>query len=85
MMMNKYTKKNKAYNSEVIKALMKKHKVGKALVYFSITGERSSKKSELIKNDYLKLNQIITPIIENHRKEIDLIIEEFINAETADS
>ncbi len=84
-MTNNYTKKNKAHNSFIIEALMLKHNACQALVYHSIKGERKSKKSDLIRKDYLQLNKLLKPITDCHNQEIQKIIEEFINAENANS
>ena len=82
-MINNNTKKNKAYNSAVIKSLSEKYNVDSSLVYRALKSERSSITALQIKKDYNKLNALIRPIVTLHQQEIEKIIEDFIKAENA--
>lgn len=84
-MINNNTKKNKVYNSTIIKALSDKYNVSNSLVYRALNSERSSIAAIQIRKDYKKLNALIQPIVSSYQQQIDSIIEDFIKAENADS
>lgn len=58
------TKKHNSYNVDAIKALVKKYDLTAQFIRQSLRGDRTSKTSEKIKQDYKQLVKEITAIIE---------------------
>jgi len=84
-MFDNNTKKYKVYNSDAINAISKKRNTSKQLIYYALNGERKSEKSKLMIQDYHLLINKLQPIVKNYKKEVEVIIEEFLTAENADS
>lgn len=83
--MDNNTKKYKVYNSVIINAIKVVYDVDQSFIYRALKSERSSEKAMLVKRDYNKLQNLISPLVAQQDEDISKIIEDFINAENANS